>query len=195
MNRALVGSLVLLIACAKDDVRSPAAATSTAAPSNEAPPSESAPPSSDPDARDEEASPPLEPTPAAPPSLTTITLAPEGGELAEQLATAASRARADGRVPIVEMWASWCPPCKKLDALLAKPEFAASLTGIVLVRLDSDAWGETLDEAGFDAPSIPTFYTVDAGGRPRGKPLSGAKWGKLDAESIAAKLRTLADPR
>jgi len=192
VTRAFACSLVaLLCACTKDDVRSPAAATSTAAPSAEPPTSTRPSAEAEPDAHPE-ATPPTEPGPNDPPPLTAVTLAPEGGELAEQLATAASRARADGRVPVVEMWASWCPPCRKLDALLAKPEFAASLSGIVLVRLDSDAWGEQLDEAGFDAPSIPTFYAVDAGGRPRGKPLSGAKWGKLDADSIATKLRALA---
>jgi thiol-disulfide isomerase/thioredoxin len=189
--RGLV-ALFVLASCAKEDVRTPTAATSTAAPSDDTKPTTKAEPPIAPTTA-VEPDPTPEPVPAAKPPLTAVTLAPEGGDLREQLATTASRARADGLVPVVEMWASWCPPCKKVDALLADPEFSASLSGIVLVRLDSDAWGEALDEAGFDAPSIPTFYAVDAGGRRRGKPLSGSKWGKLDGAGIAAKLRALAD--
>lgn len=188
--RALVLSCFVSLSCAKEDVRTPTAATSTAAPSGDVR-TASEPPIAPTTAVEPDPTP--EPVPAAKPPLTAVTLAPEGGDLREQLATTASRARADGLVPVVEMWASWCPPCKKVDALLADPEFSASLSGIVLVRLDSDAWGDALDEAGFDAPSIPTFYAVDAGGRKRGKPLSGSKWGKLDGAGIAAKLRALAD--
>jgi thiol-disulfide isomerase/thioredoxin len=187
ITRGLV-ALFVLASCTQEDVRTPTAATSTAAPSEDTKAVE--PPIAPTTAVE---TPPPEPVPAARPPLTAVTLVPEGGELQEQLATTASRARADGLVPVVEMWASWCPPCKKVDALLADPEFSAALSGIVLVRLDSDAWGEALDEAGFDAPSIPTFYAVDAGGRKRGKPLSGAKWGKLDGSGIAEKLRALAD--
>lgn len=187
--RGLV-ALLVLTSCAKEDVRTPTAATSTAAPVDDAKTNE---PPIAPTTAVETPTPPPEPVPAETPPLTAITLSPDGGDLQDQLATAASRARANGLVPVVEMWASWCPPCKKLDALLADPQFAAALSGIVLLRLDSDAWGEALDEAGFDAPSIPTFYAVDAGGRKRGKPLSGAKWGKLDGAAIAEKLRALAD--
>ncbi len=188
--RAIAVALVLA-SCAKEDVRTPTAATSTAAPSDDGTAKRAEPPI--PPTTAVGTPTPPDPVPSEKPPLTAITLAPEGGELQEQLATAASRARADGLVPVVEMWASWCPPCKKVDALLADPQFTATLSGIVLVRLDSDAWGEALDEAGFDAPSIPTFYAVDAGGRRRGAPLSGAKWGKLDAAGIAEKLRALAD--
>jgi thiol-disulfide isomerase/thioredoxin len=184
-------ALLVVASCAKEDVRTPTAATSTAAPSEDAKAS-SEPPIA-PTTAVETPTPEPEPVPDGKPPLTAVTLVPEGGDLQEQLATTASRARADGLVPVVEMWASWCPPCKKVDALLADPEFSASLSGIVLVRLDSDAWGEALDEAGFDAPSIPTFYAVDAGGRKRGNPLSGSKWGKLDGAGIAEKLRALAD--
>lgn len=187
MTRAFVGCLALACACTNDDVRSPAAATSTAAPSAERPsvptPTESTPPVG-PVAKDD--------APKGAPPLTVVQLAPASGELAELLATAASRARADGRVPVVEMGASWCPPCKKLDALLGNSEFTASLSGIALLQIDSDEWGEALDEAGFRARTIPAFYVVDAGGKPKGEPLSGAKWGTLDADAIAEALRGLA---
>jgi len=191
MRRACV-VLSFVAACTREPVGTPASATSTAAPVAETRP--------EPAEREPIAvatAVPEDPPPAEPSGTETvrvITLVPENGELAEQLATAASRARADGLVPVVEMWASWCPPCRKLDGLLADAGFAAQLHGLALVRLDSDAWGDALDEAGFDAPTIPTFYAVDATGRPKGKPLLGHKWGKIDADGIAAKLRALAEP-
>jgi thiol-disulfide isomerase/thioredoxin len=194
MTRAFACSLVaLLVACTKDEVRSPAAATSTAAPTAEPTPTPTAKPEPDVVPAEHGGGGHEETPPAARPPLSAVTLAPENGELGELLATAASRARADGLVPIVEMGATWCPPCKKIDALVDDAGFAASLAGIVLVRLDSDAWGEDLDAAGFDAKTIPTFYVVDARGRPTGPPVSGHKWGKLDADGIAARLQALRD--
>src|SRR5262249_52613775 len=155
-------------ACARDEVRSPAAATSTATPSGDARPSSAPTTATKPEPPTEQPAPPTEERPTEAqvakqlPAARVVTLAPEGGELSDQLAPAAPRGKAGGLVPVVEMWAGWCPPCKKLDRLLDDPAFADSLRGLALVRLDSDAWGEALDSAGFDAPSIPTFYALDA---------------------------------
>ncbi|MBC8068967.1 MAG: hypothetical protein IAG13_11590 [Deltaproteobacteria bacterium] len=136
-----------------------------------------------------EAVPPIEPAPAS--RVRLIDVDPDRGELREQILAAAAQAKADGRAVAVELWASWCPPCKKLDHLLRSAGPVATAVDLaVLIRVDTDVFGDELNALGYTAPQIPSLYHVDAMGKPRGKPMSGAQWTRDSEAAIAEQLAT-----
>ena len=47
---------------------------------------------------------------------------------------------------------------------------------MVLLRANSDVWGEDLDALGFDAPVIPVYYALDDVGGPSGDSARGDRW-------------------
>jgi thiol-disulfide isomerase/thioredoxin len=182
--RTLCISLVMLAACARDDAR-----PSTPAPSTPAPQEPAAKPSrSDPAPMPQTDPPPEATAPAPAATVRLVDVDPDAGSLREQIVAAAAQAKADGRTVAVELWAGWCPPCKKLDQLLRSGPVAAAVGNAVLIRVDTDVFNEELSALGFDAPQIPSLYRLDDRGRPRGKPLLGAKWSRASETAIAEQL-------
>lgn len=192
--------VMLTGACDRDDARAPTPATSSAAASVETPapdrlsqatgvpPGDSGRPHASTAAQDE----PAQPTTS---TVTIIDVDAQAGPLDAQLAAVAARAKKEQRPIAVELWASWCPPCKTFDKLIDSGQLDAALSGTMLVRVDVDMFNEELNELGFKAPQIPSLYHVDGRGRPTGKPLSGASWHKRGAPEISAALTTfLASP-
>lgn len=185
-RRLALPCLLLAIACSRDE---PRAGASVAPPPATEPSIES--PSSVPTPRVAAAVDP--PAPVDPPTSVTVTIVEldaQAGPLEDQLTAIAARAKREGRPATVELWAGWCPPCKKLDRLLAGGTVADALRGTILVRVDVDMFDDELNALGFTAPQIPSMYRLDDRGRPRGKPLSGADWTKRTEPEIAAALRT-----
>ncbi|MGH1346382.1 MAG: TlpA family protein disulfide reductase [Nannocystales bacterium] len=115
-----------------------------------------------------------DPEPAA--ALSVVELKPSAGPLQQQLRLHAKRGANKGQRVVLEMGAPWCPPCKRAKALLAEDGVKAQLGGVILLRADSDVWGEDLDDLGFDAPVIPVYYALDSGGGPSGDSARGDRW-------------------
>jgi thiol-disulfide isomerase/thioredoxin len=143
---------------------------------------------------------PTEPAPA--PEVTFLDA--EGEEL--------SLADFAGKVVVLNLWATWCAPCREempsLDRLQA--EHGGEDLQVVALSLDR---GESLDkirrfydEVGiehlalyrdpkatvsraFRAPGLPTTIVIDAEGREVGRVLGGAEW---DSEEAIALLKTIA---
>lgn len=122
-------------------------------------------------------------------TLTILEVDARAGALDEQLTIFAARAKSEGRIPAVELRASWCEPCKKLDRLLGTGPVTDALAGTVLIRVDVDMFDDELSALGFTAPQIPSLYRVDGRGRPQGRPLSGADWARRSETQIAEALR------
>jgi thiol-disulfide isomerase/thioredoxin len=120
--------------------------------------------------------------------ITIVSLDPAAGALDEQLASYAARARKDGKTPYVELWASWCKPCVRVDELLEDPELQAKLGKVALIRVNVDAFNKPLMKAGFKSPTIPAFYEVTPQGRPTKRLLHGHSW--KNTATIAEKLPT-----
>ncbi len=117
------------------------------------------------------------PEPEAPKeTITILSIDPAKGELAEQLLVEAGRAKQAGKTPYVELWAGWCPPCKKVDALLEDPALQERLGTVVLIRVDTDQFNRPLTKLGFKSPTIPAFYEIDARGKPTKRLLHGHGW-------------------
>jgi thiol-disulfide isomerase/thioredoxin len=178
----LLAVLALAGACARDDAPTPSAAT-TPPPAN-AVAADLPATAPTPVAMPQVAAPPVA-TPA-PAVLTILEIDAQAGPLDGQLAAIAARAKREDRIATVELWASWCAPCKTFDRLLEAGPVVDALRGTILVRVDVDMFDDELTQMGFTAPKIPSLYRIDARGKPAGKPLSGADWTKRDAGQIAA---------
>ena len=118
-----------------------------------------------------------------------------------------------GKVVLLDLWASWCPPCK--DELPVLDDLAVRLadSGVVIIALSVDEdraaaeaflatrprWSLVLahDPQGrvpeqLQPPKMPTSYIIDAGGIVRHV---NAGFELADAARIEARLRALAGQR
>lgn len=128
-------------------------------------------------------------SPAAAPALThqIVNLA-LADDLPKLLAEHAARAKQAGLAPFVELWAEWCPPCKKLEAAMGDPRIVQAFAGVYLIRLDSDQWGPKLAGTGLGNASIPVFYALDETGKPTGRKVDGGAWAEDIPENMAPPL-------
>jgi thiol-disulfide isomerase/thioredoxin len=193
MRITALALVLMVVGCDRDDARpsTPAAASSSPAGGDtpRVPEGDAAGHGDDgsiakPDAKSDEGG-------AVEPAAATVRLVdvdPDNGSLHEQIVAAAAQAKADGRSVAVELWAGWCPPCKKLDKLLGTGPVADAVANAVLIRVDTDVFNDELNKLGFDAPQIPSLYRIDERGKPKGKALSGAKWSRESETNIAAQL-------
>jgi thiol-disulfide isomerase/thioredoxin len=114
---------------------------------------------------------------------------PGAEDLKAVLKAEAVKAKAEGRKPHVELWATWCAPCKAIKKSLDDPRMKAAFSGTHIVQLDIDAWGATrLDGAGLPSKVIPVFYALDDEGKPTGRKIDGGAWGDDIPENMAPPL-------
>lgn len=190
MRIAALALVLMVVGCDRDEARpsTPAAASRSPAGGDtpRVPEGDAADDGSiaKPDAKSDEGG-AVEPVAA---TVRLVDVDPDNGSLHEQIIAAAAQAKADGRSVAVELWAGWCPPCKKLDKLLSTGPVAAAVANAVLIRVDTDVFNDELNKLGFDAPQIPSLYRIDERGKPKGKALSGAKWSRESETNIAAQL-------
>ena len=116
------------------------------------------------------------------------------GDLPTILATHVAKAKAAGLQPYAELWASWCPPCKAIEASMGDPRMREAFTGAYVIQLDSDHWGPKLEGAGLSAASIPVFYALDSNGKPTGRKVDGGAWGDNTPENMAPPLKAFFQP-
>ncbi|MCX4240250.1 TlpA family protein disulfide reductase [Paraliomyxa miuraensis] len=139
-----------------------------------------------PDAKEPAAAAPDANAPAA--AAFQIVNLPPGGELPGLLAEHAALAKQANLAPFVELWAEWCPPCKKLEAAMGDPRIEKAFAGVYLIRLDSDQWSGKLEGTGLDASAIPVFFELDAQGKVTGRKIDGGAWGEDVPENMAPPL-------
>mgnify|MGYP001026049720 CR=1 FL=1 len=106
-------------------------------------------------------------------------------------------AKADGRVLVVYVGATWCAPCKRFKAELASGRLDERFSKVTLLAFDADKDGDRLGAAGYTYQFVPFVGLPGADGRPAdtvqatGK--GGEAWrellGKLDAWQSAGTSR------
>ena len=131
---------------------------------------------------------PSDPEDLAPIGFTIVRLHPDDGDLQAMLSNEAQKAIALGQMPVVEFDASWCPPCRAIDAAIkAKNELILNAyRETYIIKLDVDQWGwnsEKVQDFSFDG--IPVYFKLDADGQQTGDVINGGAWGEDIPENIA----------
>ncbi|MBX3205473.1 MAG: thioredoxin family protein [Labilithrix sp.] len=106
-------------------------------------------------------------------------------------------AKAGGRVLVVYVGATWCPPCKRFKAEVASGRLDERLANVTLLAFDADSDGDRLGAGGYTYQFVPFVALPGPDGRPAdtqqatGK--GGEAWrellGKLDAWQSSAAAR------
>ncbi len=95
----------------------------------------------------------------------------KGGGVAwsQDLPGALAKAKAEGRVVMVDFYADWCGWCKKLDeTTFAHPQVRQALAGLVPVKLDAERGGREAARR-YRVDGYPTLLFLDATGREVGR--------------------------
>jgi thiol-disulfide isomerase/thioredoxin len=123
-----------------------------------------------------------------PTGFTIVRLHPKDGDLQTMLAEEAQKAVALGQLPVVEFDATWCPPCKAIDAAIrSKNELMLNAyNGTYIIKLDVDEWGWKDGKVqNFHFAAIPVYFKLDSASHQTGEVIDGAAWGKDIPENIA----------
>lgn len=115
---------------------------------------------------------------------------PSEGSLAVVLGAHVEKAKALGYLPVVELGATWCGPCRELEASMSDARMQAAFKATYVVHLDVDAWGGSLGAVGLASPSIPVFIVLDEKGRGTKRRIDGSAWDDNVPANMAPKLDT-----
>jgi len=120
--------------------------------------------------------------------FTVVRLHPEDDDLQTMLATEAQKAAALGQMPVVEFDATWCPPCRAIEAALNSENelMLKAYEGTYIIKLDVDEW--EWDDGrvqNFVFDFIPVYFKLDAEGKQTGKVIDGGAWGEDIPKNIA----------
>lgn len=108
------------------------------------------------------------------------------GDLLAQLAAEAQKAQALGLDPFIEFDATWCPPCRAIEASIQKKDSLTmnAFEGIYLIRADVDEW-DWGEGQNFSFEAIPVYYKLDKNGQPTGDVIDGGAWNEDIPENFA----------
>ena len=96
------------------------------------------------------------------------------------LPAALAKAKQTGRPVLVDVYADWCGPCKKLAVSLRDPQVAAALRGgFVAVKVDADA--DPVTAKTYRVTGLPTLLVL----APDGKELVRTSGAQSPAELVA----------
>ncbi len=96
-----------------------------------------------------------------------------------------ARARATGRLTLIDFHAEWCAPCKVLESsVLGDPRVVEALEEFEFLKVDTDRYVEPSDY--FKVVGLPTLIVVDSGGKEIYR-----REGMIDADELVRALNQL----
>ncbi len=81
------------------------------------------------------------------------------------MATALKQATEAGKPLLLDFYASWCIPCRKLEKDLERPEVKKVLADFHVVRVDTDKHPRASNY--FNVKALPTLIVLDGKGKER----------------------------
>ena len=140
---------------------------------------------------------PAQPSAPAPgtPSGPQVRFVPAAeGDVTAQVRSFVAHARAEGRVPLVYVGATWCEPCQYFHRAAEQGELDPSLPRLALLEFDRDRDGARLDAAGYSSRMIPLFVVPGEDGRATSRHIEGSIHGPGSPAEITPRLRALLAP-
>lgn len=116
------------------------------------------------------------------------------GELSALVRTFADAARAEGRLPLVYVGATWCEPCQYFHRAAEQGDLDGELPALALLELDLDRDRDRLAAAGYASEMIPLFAVPGPDGRGTTQRIEGSIHGPGSPLQIAPRLRALLSP-
>jgi hypothetical protein len=113
------------------------------------------------------------------------------GDVDAIMREARERARAEGRVALLYVGATWCEPCQRFHHAADQGELDTQLPGLTLVEFDFDRDEGRLRAAGYTARYVPMFAVPAADGRASNAKMEGAVKGEEAVGVILPRLKGL----
>ena len=116
------------------------------------------------------------------------------GDVSALVERFARNARAEGRLPLVYVGATWCEPCRYFHEAAERGELDAEFPAMALLEFDQDRDGERLARAGYTSRMIPLFVVPNANGSASERRIEGSIHGPGSPAQIAPRLRAILMP-
>lgn len=110
------------------------------------------------------------------------------GDLAPIVVAHIARARAEGRVPLVYVGATWCEPCRYFHEAAERGDLDGELPALSLLELDLDRDGDRVTAAGYGSRMIPLFAVPGDDGRGTDRRIEGSIHGPGSPAQIVPRL-------
>jgi hypothetical protein len=111
------------------------------------------------------------------------------GALPDLLALHAKKAKELGLAPYAELGATWCKPCRELEASMSDARMKDAFKGTYIVHLDIDEWGGSLGKSGLGSSAVPVVFALDPQtGKGTSRTIDGSAWDANIPANMAPKL-------
>lgn len=128
-----------------------------------------------------------DPTPPQPKKLSWTRA--KTGDLAPIVVAHQAKAKAEGRVPLVYMGATWCEPCQHFHQAAERGELDATFGDLAILELDADLDKERAAKAGYTTTYIPLFVVPGPDGRGTEQKISGSVKGPGAVAELTPRLK------
>jgi thiol-disulfide isomerase/thioredoxin len=89
----------------------------------------------------------------------------------------------------IQITATWCGPCKRLQASMPHKLMQEAFTGTYVVKLDADEWKEDFASINITIKAVPTFYLITDNGKASNYTVNGGAWAEDIPKNMAPVLK------